>query len=114
MKSHVTGITPANISTLRIKDLYGKNATLVGWDNEPDGRTRYLRQAKVKILTAMNCKLRTEIITNMIVHIPEGHFCTAADLFVLSTDVLQSLLTYLLEIDCLGLDKTYIPSFFSE
>lgn len=90
----MTGVTVANITTLRNDDLYGKNATLVGWNVERDGDARFLRKANVQILTTTQCQERFQLLTNRPSEVPEGNLCTAADPFTISTEVSRTLAAF--------------------
>lgn len=80
-------VTPANITTMRIADLYGKDATLIGWTVSRIGQGRLLIKAKVQILSAQECEQQFDLLTNLGGLIPEGMICTAANPFALTTGV---------------------------
>lgn len=83
----LTNVTPASITTLRNKDLYGKNAWIIGWTPGQNGRGRFLNKAKVQILTPTQCTQRYQSITNKGYKTRLGELCTAADLHTLATAV---------------------------
>lgn len=87
LRRPVVGVTPANITTLRAADLYGRNARMIGWAAGKDGKRRFLKQAMVKILTTADCEKRFELLTGFSIPVPEGTLCSAADPFALSTQV---------------------------
>lgn len=83
----VVGVTPVSITTSRKTDLYGKNATLIGWTAGQSGKVRFMKKARVQILTPMECDARFQLLTNNVIPTPDEVLCTASNPFILSTRV---------------------------
>lgn len=82
-------MAPGHITTLRTANLTGKTAKIVGWTNGLNGKRRFLKKARVQILTTKDCEERFRSITNIWIPAPEGVLCTAANPFTLSTVVIS-------------------------
>lgn len=83
----MTGVTPANITTLGIENFFEKNVNLVGWAVAKNGQPRFMKKAKVQILTQMECEKREQLESNTIQSSAGGKICTVANPFTVLTVV---------------------------
>ncbi|XP_058797607.1 uncharacterized protein LOC131667884 [Phymastichus coffea] len=80
------GITPAHLTNLNNKQLYGTKAMIVGWVGIYDNSsTMHLLQGKVTILRPYESEHLLKLVANRKIKVSENYLTTSADPYILSS-----------------------------